>query len=124
MVNEFENVVPNINKFYMAGLMTAPMVVISLLVMRSMYPDRKVNLVILGVSVVALVGFWFAIREQAAVEDRALMRSMIPHHASAILMCEEASLENPRVQELCRQIVASQREEIRLMKALLAEPDH
>jgi hypothetical protein len=43
-----------------------------------------------------------------------------PHHASAILMCEEAPIEDPAIRRLCEGIVASQQAEIAQMKALLA----
>lgn len=46
---------------------------------------------------------------------------MIPHHAGAILMCGEASLSDPRIQQLCRGIIQSQQSEIDQMKRLLAE---
>jgi uncharacterized protein (DUF305 family) len=46
---------------------------------------------------------------------------MIPHHAGAILMCEQAPISDPEIHELCGQIVSSQQAEIDLMKAKLAE---
>jgi len=69
MVNAFANAIPNLNQFYMAGLMTAPMVIIELLLMRSMYPNRRWNSAILGCSIVALLVFWVGIREQVAITD-------------------------------------------------------
>ena len=121
MVDRFENVYPNINQFYMAGLMTAPMVIIELLLMRSMYRHRAANIAILAVSVIALGAFWLAIRQQAAVGDVQFLKSMIPHHAGAVLMCGEAPIEDAVIRDLCKSIIASQREEIAQMKALLAE---
>jgi|UPI0003FB3022 hypothetical protein len=50
MVDRFANVYPNLNQFYMAGLMAAPMVIIELLVMRAMYPDMKMNVIFGGVT--------------------------------------------------------------------------
>jgi hypothetical protein len=44
MVDRFENIYPNFNQFYMAALMTAPMVIIELLLMRSMYKNRTANM--------------------------------------------------------------------------------
>ena len=44
---------------------------------------------------------------------------MIPHHSSAILMCEQAAISDPEIIDLCEQIVQSQEEEIAQMKALL-----
>ena len=41
MVDRVANVYPNLNQFYMAVTMAAPMVIIELLIMRSMYPSRR-----------------------------------------------------------------------------------
>ena len=90
MVNTLSNVYMNLNQFYMAGLMAAPMVVIELALMGAMYNDRMRNAAIMAVSLLALVLFWVFIRQQTAITDRQFLRSMIPHHAGAILMCEEA----------------------------------
>ena len=38
----------NVNQVYMAGLMAAPMVVIEILLMSGMYPNRKKNAVIVA----------------------------------------------------------------------------
>jgi uncharacterized protein (DUF305 family) len=46
---------------------------------------------------------------------------MIPHHASAILMCEEARLPNAEVRKLCETIISGQQAEIDQMKALLQQ---
>jgi uncharacterized protein (DUF305 family) len=88
MVNTIGNVFNNFNQFYMAGLMTAPMVLIELFVMRSMYQDQKRNAFIIATSIIAGLAFFFLIRQQGAISDKQFLRSMIPHHAGAILMCE------------------------------------
>jgi uncharacterized protein (DUF305 family) len=119
MVNVLANVIPNINQAYMAGLMTAPMVIFELLLMRSMYEDRRRNIAILAASGVTLVGCWIGIREQVAISNRQFLESMIPHHAGAILMCQQASLTQPEIKELCRTIIAGQQSEIDQMKELL-----
>jgi uncharacterized protein (DUF305 family) len=120
MVDRFANVYPNLNQVYMAGLMTAPMVLLELAMMRSMYQDRNVNIAIIAVSVAAFALFWFGIRQQLAVGDAEFLKSMIPHHAGAILMCQEAPIENTELQQLCRSIITDQQKEIDQMKALLA----
>lgn len=120
MVNAFANVYSNYNQFYMAGLMTAPMVLIEILLMSQMYRNKKLNLAIIAASVVALAGFWFLIREQTAINDRQFLKSMIPHHAGAILMCEEAAITDAEIKELCGEIVRSQEAEIRKMKEKLS----
>jgi hypothetical protein len=58
MVNTFANVYMNVNHFYMAGLMAAPMGVIELALMGAMYRDRKLNMIVAVGSVVALAVFW------------------------------------------------------------------
>jgi hypothetical protein len=121
MVDTLANVYVNLNQVYMAGVMTAPMVLIELALMGAMYGDRKKNVVIAAVAVVALGVFWLSIRGQLAITDRQFLRSMIPHHAGAILMCETAPIRDPEIKELCTAIVSSQQSEIDRMKAKLAQ---
>lgn len=123
MVNTIGNVFNNFNQFYMAGMMTAPMVVFELLLMGSMYPDKRLNVVILLVSLITLVGFFLFIRQQTAIGDNQFLRAMIPHHSGAILMCEQSSLQDPEIQALCDSIVLSQQGEIDQMKAILQRLD-
>ena len=120
MVNAFDNVFNNFNQLYMAVLMTSSMVLIELPLMASMYKSKKLNMVIIAAGFLMLVGSWFAIRQQAAVDDRQFLRSMIPHHAGAILMCEEATIQDPEIGNLCRNIEAGQQQEIDQMKAILS----
>jgi uncharacterized protein (DUF305 family) len=119
MVDQFSNVYNSVNQFYMAGLMTAPMVLIELVVMRAMYKNAKANIAIVVVSTIALIGFFFAIRQQVAVGDTQFLRSMISHHGGAVLMCNQAPIERPEVRKLCENIIASQKGEISQMKKLL-----
>src|SRR5918996_562215 len=112
MVDVFANVFVNLNQFYMAALMAAPMVLIELALMSAMYPNKKWNVVIGAISAVALILFWFCIRQQVAISDKQFLRSMIPHHAGAILMCEKASMHDPEIKQLCHEIISSQRREI------------
>lgn len=121
MVNAFANVYSNYNQFYMAGLMTAPMVLIEILLMGMMYKNKKLNLAIIAVSAVALIGFWFLIREQTAIDDKQFLKSMIPHHAGAILMCEEAAINDPEIKQLCGEIIKAQEVEIQKMKEKLSQ---
>lgn len=123
MVNSLQNVYMSVNQVYMAGLMAAPMGLIELALMRGMYPDRKINAVVTALSLAALLAFWFMIRQQTAVTDRQFLRSMIPHHAGAILMCEEAAIQDAEVKSLCQEIISSQQREIAQMKAKLASLD-
>jgi uncharacterized protein (DUF305 family) len=121
MVDTVDDVYMNVNQIYMAGLMTAPMIVIELLVMRGMYHNPRLNGLIIAGSVIGGLLMLLLIRQQTGVSDRQFLRSMIPHHSGAILMCEEASLEDRRIQELCKAIIAGQRAEIEQMRTILQE---
>jgi hypothetical protein len=123
MVDTIGNVYNNFNQFYMAGLMTTPMILIELIVMRSMYQDQQRNMLIIAASILAGLAFFFLIRQQSAIFDKQFLRSMIPHHAGAILMCEEAELQDADIEELCNTIITSQQAEIDQMKAKLQELD-
>jgi uncharacterized protein (DUF305 family) len=121
MVDRFANVYMSVNQFYMAGLMAAPMVIIEVALMGAMYRDRKLNIGIVIGSAILLVMFWTFIRKQTAVSDVQFLRSMIPHHAGAILMCDEASIQDPEIRKLCEAIRESQEAEIEQMKRKLEE---
>lgn len=121
VVYTVDHIYPNLNKVYMAGIMTAPMLILEILLMGSMYENKRALQIIMGASVVVFGLFFLFIRQQAGIGDRAFLRSMIPHHSSAILMCERASIEDPEIEDLCEQIVTAQQSEIDLMEEMLAE---
>ena len=119
MVNSFGNVFNSFNQVYMAALMTASMVLIELPLMMDMYKSKKLNAIIIAVGLVVLVGSFLLIRKQGAISDRQFLRSMIPHHGGAILMCKEAPIQDQEIKDLCKNIIASQQAEIDQMKAKL-----
>lgn len=119
MTNRFNDLYANWNQVYMAALMTAPMGLIEIAVMRGMYKNRNLNLLVAIVSVLLLAGAWVSIRQQAAISDTQFLRSMIPHHSGAILMCEQATLTDPELIKLCATISAGQQQEIDQMNAAL-----
>lgn len=121
MTYRFDDVFMNWNQVYMAALMTAPMGLIEIVVMRGMYRDQKMNVLVAVGSIAILAGAWLAIRQQVAISDTQFLRSMIPHHSGAILMCERASISDPDITELCRTIIAGQRSEIDQMVAKLRQ---
>jgi uncharacterized protein (DUF305 family) len=121
MVDSFANVYSNFNQFYMAGLMTAPMLMIEMLLMGMMYHNKKLNAALIAAGGVALVGCFILIRQQTAIGDKQFLKSMIPHHAGAILMCDQASITDPEIKKLCEVIRESQQREIDQMKRKLAE---
>ncbi|MGC3982778.1 MAG: DUF305 domain-containing protein [Steroidobacteraceae bacterium] len=120
MVDRWLNVYASINQIYMAALMTAPMVIFELLLMRHMYKNSRANAMILVASILVGLFAWLGIRQQMVVGDVQFLRSMIPHHAGAILMCQEAGVTDPEIKQLCRVIVDGQQREIDQMQSLLA----
>ena len=119
MIDGIDHFYANINRAYMAAMMVAPMIIVMLIVMRSMYPDTSLNIGIgVGFAFVFVASLALA-RTQTPVGDVQFLRSMIPHHSSAIVMCERASLSNPDIVSLCDDIVRAQRSEIAQMKAIL-----
>lgn len=121
MVDVYANIYPNFNQLYMAGLMTIPMILIELVLMKSMYANQRLNSLIIFSSVILFVLFFWGIRKQAAISDKEFLKSMIPHHASALLMCKEAHLKDEELKKLCQNIKKTQQEEIDFMKAKLAK---
>jgi len=71
------------------------MVIIEVAVMWGTYTNKRLNLIIIAASALARVAFFLLIRRQILVGDAQFPRSMIPHHAGAILMCNEATIQDP-----------------------------
>lgn len=113
----------NVNTFYMALTMATPMGILMLLMMRMMYPNRKLNLLLYALfASLFILAFW-GTRAQGLVGDRQFVRAMIPHHSGAILMCNRAAIRDAEIRDLCFKpdgIVDSQTREIAQMKAFLA----
>lgn len=116
MVYKFADVYPNLNQVYMAGIMTAPMLVLEMLFMGSMYKNK--NIIVLMAVLVMAVLFIF-IRKQTGINDKQFLKSMIPHHSGAILMCKNANINDFEIKELCQKIISSQQTEIDQMKQIL-----
>ncbi|MDR6851731.1 uncharacterized protein (DUF305 family) [Sphingomonas sp. BE123] len=119
MIDQLSSFYNNLNMLYMTLMMVAPMVVLMIVAMRDMFPSKRLNVLLLAGSAVAFFGSFALIRTQTTIDDTAFIRSMIPHHSGAILMCEQASLTDRELISLCRQIIKSQREEIAQMKSML-----
>lgn len=109
----------NLNMFYMALTMVAPMAILMLWMMQSMYPNKRLNVALYALFAVLFIGAFAATRFQTLVGDKQFLRSMIPHHSGAILMCREAEISDAEIAGLCANIIKSQREEIEQMKKLL-----
>lgn len=126
MIDGMSDLLNNINMFYMAVTMAAPMGVLMLLTMGEMYARKGLNAALYALFVVLFVWAFWSIRSQALVGDNQFIASMIPHHSGAILMCREADLTDQELQRLCENISNGQRAEIEQMRqiaARLGNPD-
>ena len=119
MIWSLEDFFNNLNTLYMALMMVSPMAILMLLMMGMMYPDRKLNLVLHAGFVLMFLLAFIGMRDQSLVGDKQFLRSMIPHHSGAILMCREARIRDSEIVALCRNIIRSQQAEIDQMKAIL-----
>lgn len=119
MVDKFEDVYINSNNFYMTMMMVLPMIPMMIFLMGSMYANRRLNYILSMGSVVLFALFYVFMRDQAFIGDKQFVRSMIPHHSGAILMCEKSDILDAELKSLCEQIVSSQEKEIKQMKDIL-----
>jgi hypothetical protein len=120
MIDGFSDFYNNINMFYMALMMVAPMALLMLLTMGSMYSNGMVNFFLYAGFILLFVIALVFTRWQTFVGNEQFLRSMIPHHSGAILMCREAPVTDQEIKDLCAEIIRSQQEEISRMKAILA----
>lgn len=122
MIWSFGEFVQNINFLYMALVMWAPMAIVMMLTMKSMFMNASLNMILYaGLAAVFLLSLW-GIRTQGLVDDRRFLESMIPHHSGALTMCNRSSLRDAEVRDLCFKpngIVDSQTREIDQMKTIL-----
>jgi hypothetical protein len=122
--DRFDHIYLSLNRFYMTVLMVAPMALIMLLVMSSMYKNKKLNRIIITLSITFFIAAFLLLRSQTFIGDKNFMLSMIPHHSSAILVSQEATLTDPEVKKLAEEIIKSQEEEIAQMKNILERMDN
>ncbi|MDG4828303.1 DUF305 domain-containing protein [Solwaraspora sp. WMMD1047] len=109
----------NLSNFYMSVIMVAIMGIIMMGVMHQMFTDRRLNIALYAVLGALFVGGFAAVRTEPLVGNEDFLKSMIPHHSRAVLVCQESNITDPEIVELCDQIVESQEEEITQMKRIL-----
>lgn len=120
MIDKGSDFYPSIGMAWMAGSMTAAMVIIELIVMSGMYKNAALKYGSIALSAVLLVLCVLFTRYQTAIDDKDFLRSMIPHHSGAILMCANPKLEDEEIKALCRNITEGQQQEIDQMKTIMA----
>ena len=110
-------------RFWMAFVMGAAMMVIMLLYMWSMYPNRAKKTIILVEELLVISDAIWLVLSQTTVTDTEYMAAMIPHHSIAIMTSERAHIRDPRVRKLAHDIILAQRREIAQMRYLIADID-
>lgn len=108
-------------RLYMTILSTCVMAVVMLLFMLHMLKDKKINMAIVGVSVVVFAASFYMMRNQTTIDDVDYMEGMIPHHSIAILTSGRANIKDPRVRKLADDIIEAQEKEIKEMKELIKD---
>ena len=100
MIWTWDEFFQNLNFFYMALMMWAPMGALMLLTMRTMFGSKKLNMALYaGFGLIFVLSF-VGVRDQSLVGNRQFLRSMIPHHSGAITMCERASINNAEIRKI------------------------
>jgi uncharacterized protein (DUF305 family) len=118
-LDRFSHYHTSTTRIYMSILMVAPMAVVMMGMMGSMYPNKKVNTVIIVSAIVVFIITLVGLRTQTPISDVQYMKAMIPHHSSAIMVSQQANIKDPEVKKLSLQIIQSQEEEIAEMEAML-----
>jgi len=109
----------SVTRIYMGILMVAPMAVVMMLMMKKMYPDKKMNTGIILSGIVIFILALAGLRTQTPVGDVQYMKAMISHHSSAIMVSKHANIKDLEVRKLSEQIIQSQEKEIREMEAMI-----
>ncbi|WP_181307982.1 DUF305 domain-containing protein [Rufibacter sp. XAAS-G3-1] len=122
-VDQAEHIYLSATRVYTTLLMVAPMAVVMLLMLRNMYEDKKLNMIIYASSAIVFVGALLFLRNQVLVADEQYMKAMIPHHSSAIMVSQKANIKDPELKKLADEIIKSQVKEIAEMKAILKRMD-
>ena len=120
MIWSWGEFIQNVNFFYMALMMWAPMGSLMLIMMGGMYKNKRLNMALHAIFALVLVLSFLATRQQWLVGDKQFLRSMIPHHSGAILMCRESTIRDAEIKRLCDEIIPAQQREIDEMKQIMA----
>ncbi len=119
MIRSLDHFYLNLSNFWMALLMVGAMAIVMVIGMWSMFKNTKANIAML-VGFAVLFGGAFALgRTETFVGNEEFLKSMIPHHSRAILVCQESNITDPEIIELCKEIVEAQQKEISQMQAIL-----
>lgn len=118
---ELDHVLFSEMRVYMTILSTCVMAVVMLGFMLHMLKDKKINMAIVGVSLLVFIASFYLMRNQTTIDDVDYMQGMIPHHSIAILTSKRANIEDERVRKLADGIIEAQEKEIKEMKELIED---
>ena len=119
MIRSIDHFYFNLSNFWMALLMVAAMAVVMVIGMWAMFKNTKANIAMLVGFAVLFVGVFALGRTESFVGNEQFLKSMIPHHSRAILVCQESNITDPEIEELCKGIVETQQKEIAQMQSIL-----
>lgn len=119
MVRTVDHFYYNLSNFWMALLMVSAMAVVMVIGMWAMFQNRKANIAMLAGFALLFAGVFALGRTETFVGNEQFLKSMIPHHSRAILVCQESDITDPEIEELCTEIVDTQQKEIAQMKSIL-----
>lgn len=109
----------SVTRLYMSLLMVSLMSLVMLILMGDMYMNKKINKIIIIISISIFILTLILLRTQIPVDDEQYLKAMIPHHSSAILTSQNAKIKDPEVKILAEEIIQAQEKEIEQMKEIL-----
>lgn len=119
MIRDWDHFYFNASNLYMAFIMVTAMAVLMVVGMWSMFKSTTINIALLVGFIALFIATLLLGRAEAGVGNEGFLKSMIPHHSRAILVCQESNITDPEIEELCQQIVETQKQEIAQMQEIL-----
>ncbi|WP_240685026.1 DUF305 domain-containing protein [Arthrobacter nitrophenolicus] len=123
MIRSIDHFYFNLSNFWMALLMVSAMGIVMTIGMWSMFKNRTANIAMLAGFAVLFAAVFALGRTETFVGNDQFLKSMIPHHSRAVLVCQESTITDPEIVELCESIVEAQQREISQMEAILDRYD-
>ena len=119
MVNNLVEITNHIGKVYMSIIMGLSMVLLEVMMHDIQYHMLSLNFY--AVLLASLGLFVYIYRKQIAITDKQYLEGMIEHHSMGIFTSEEIlkKTDNYNVAKLAKNIIQSQKDEIREMRELI-----
>ena len=79
------------------------------------------NMLVFSVGITLSIGVSIILRQQLFVDDKQWLSRMIPHHSTALTTSNKIynKTNDPKIQNLAKEIIDTQEKEIELMKSML-----